>query len=331
MRRTIIIIILIILFIGGNILIYNYFKIPVNPKEGINYGVTFSKPYALDFGLDWKKTYLAILDDLGVKRLRIPVYWNLIEPQQDSFNFTDLDWQISEAKKRGASVILVIGRRVPRWPECFVPNWAEEWNETAQQERIFEMLRKVVLRYKDEENVWAWQVENEPFLNSYGNCPKFDKEFFEKELEIVKSLDKDKKIIITESGELSTWLRGSKYGDILGISLYRVVWNDRWGYFNHFFPTFYYDFKGWFINQFRKKTIFISEMQAEPWGRVPNPELPIEEQFEKYNINEFNKSLNFVARTEFKDVYFWGVEWWYWLKEKQDKPEFWERGKELFK
>ena len=32
-------------------------------QKDINYGVTFSNRYAEDLGLDWRETYLAILDD----------------------------------------------------------------------------------------------------------------------------------------------------------------------------------------------------------------------------------------------------------------------------
>lgn len=331
MRRFLVIFFLIIIFVVANIFIYSHFKILLNKKDNgeITYGITFSKIYAEDFGLNWKEAYLAMLDDLGVKQIRLPVYWNLIEPEQDKFNFRDMDWQIDEAEKRGARIILTIGRRAPRWPECFVPNWAKDWNEVAQQERVFKMLREVVLRYKERQIIWAWQIENEPFLNIFGECPSFDKDFLEKEIELVKSID-DKPIIITESGELSTWFRGANYADILGVSLYRVVWNDHWGYFHHIFPTLYYDLKGWIVGKIYKTPIFVSEMQAEPWGRVPNPELSIAEQLTGYSISDFEQALNFVKGTGFKDVYFWGVEWWYWLKEKQGNDDFWERGKELF-
>src|SRR3989338_5721806 len=53
--------------------------------EKIIWGVTFSKPYAQGLGLDWKETYLAILDELNVKNLRIPAYWNELEGPKDVF------------------------------------------------------------------------------------------------------------------------------------------------------------------------------------------------------------------------------------------------------
>ena len=31
-----------------------------------------------------------------------------------------------------------------------------------------------------------------------------------------------------------------------------------------------------------------------------------------------------------KEFYLWGAEWWYWMKEKQNKPEIWDEAKKLF-
>ncbi|MEA3272137.1 MAG: beta-galactosidase, partial [Patescibacteria group bacterium] len=239
--RVIVIIFLFVIFVAANLYIFSHFAIPVNFEREIEYGATFSKPYAEDFDLDWKETYLAILDDLKVRKLRVPAYWDLIEPEQDKYNFEDLDWQIDEAEKRDAKIILAIGRKLPRWPECFMPIWVKDWNETAQQERVFKMLRDVVIRYKDRDVISAWQVENEPFFRFFGECPPADEEFLKTEIEVVKSLDDTRPIIITESGELSSWLRGGKYGDTLGVSMYWIVWNRHWGYFHHHIPAIYYN------------------------------------------------------------------------------------------
>jgi len=56
--------------------------------------------------------------------LRLVAYWQKIEPEQGKYSFEDLDWQIKEAEKRDIEVILVIGRKVSRWPECHIPEWA---------------------------------------------------------------------------------------------------------------------------------------------------------------------------------------------------------------
>ena len=64
------------------------------------YGVSFSNWTVEGYGLDWKKAYLEILDDLKVDRIRLSAYWNRIEPQIDQYDFNDLDWMVAEADKR---------------------------------------------------------------------------------------------------------------------------------------------------------------------------------------------------------------------------------------
>jgi len=77
-----------------------FFVGKVQPKEEISWGVVFSQRHAEYLGLDWKKSYLAILDELGSKNLKLVAYWDLIEKEPGVYDFSDLDWQIKEAKKR---------------------------------------------------------------------------------------------------------------------------------------------------------------------------------------------------------------------------------------
>ena len=85
------------------------------PAQEIIWGVNFSQKQAEALGMDWQETYLALLDDLGVRDLKLATYWNLIEKEETKYNFDDLDWQINEAEKRGAKLLL------RRWlPEFFL-------------------------------------------------------------------------------------------------------------------------------------------------------------------------------------------------------------------
>ncbi|MFH1226031.1 MAG: hypothetical protein V1684_01965, partial [bacterium] len=170
------------------------------------YGVTFSQVAAQELKLEGRETLLAILDDLRPAKLRLAVYWNQIEGQPDEFTWSYLDWQINEAKKRGIPVTLVIGRRVPRWPECHDPGWLKNLSLAEQQAETLDWLKTTVKRYQNNPTIERWQLENEPLLSLFGVCPKPDKEFLKKEITQVKSLDK-RPIMITDSGELSFWLR----------------------------------------------------------------------------------------------------------------------------
>ena len=64
------------------------------------WGVTYSPKFAEELELDWKETYLAILDDLKVKNIRIPIYWDLIEDKQGSFDFAVYDYIFDQAVQR---------------------------------------------------------------------------------------------------------------------------------------------------------------------------------------------------------------------------------------
>ena len=72
--------------------------------------------------------------------------------------------QFEQAEKREAKSLLVMGRKVPRWPECHFPEWAEDLDEKEQQQKVLDLMKEVVLRYRDSEAIQYWQVENEPFF-----------------------------------------------------------------------------------------------------------------------------------------------------------------------
>lgn len=300
--------------------------------EKITWGVTFSKPYAQSLGLDWKETYLAILDDLGARHLRIPAYWNELEGPKDVFYFENLDWQIDEAEKRGVSIILSVGRRLPRWPECHVPPWVKYESEEFQQERILVMLEKVVSRYKNRPSITAWQVENEPFLRFFGICPSPDEKFFKREVELVKSLDPSRPIVVSDSGELSTWLTASKYGDIFGTTMYRVVPSALFGgYTTYPLPPWFYRKKANIVNKFRPlDKLIVIELQAEAWATskfIAN--MTIEEAYKSMSPEQFQKNIEYGRDSGIGEIYLWGAEWWYWLK-LQGHPEIWNEAKKLF-
>lgn len=306
----------------------NYYvnKRPKNSPEPV-YGVTFSKTYAESFGLDWKAVFIASMDELGIRRFRIPAYWNEVEPEQKKFNFADYDWMLAEAEKRGAKIILGIGRKLPRWPECHIPAWAEKLPPDEQKLKLAGSLAAMVKHFRSSPAILYWQVENEA-LFPFGICPEPDADFLKKEVGIVKGLD-SRPVVVTDSGELSTWIKTSDIGDILGVSMYRIAWNNVFGYFYFPIPPAYYRKKADAISFLADKVI-VTELQAEPWGRLPLTELPVGEQYHSMNIGRFRENVDFAYRTGMSEIYLWGVEWWYWLREKQNNPEFWNEAKKLW-
>lgn len=326
-KKILLILLILLLILFGYLFIG---KEPPRAKE-IKWGVTFSQKHAIDLGLDWKEVYLAMLDDLKVKNLRLIAYWDLIESEEGSYYFEDLDWQIKEAEAREANITLVMGIRVPRWPECHIPVWAQNLEKSQQQKRILGMLEEIVLRYKDSPAISYWQVENEPFF-PFGTCPWSDIKFLKKEINYVKSLDPLKRPIVeTESGEWSPWVLAGKYGDIVGTTMYKkVFFSQLKTYLEYPLPPLFYWRKAQIVKRLFGKEVICIELQAEPWGPRLLYDLPIEEQKKTMNLEQFRYNIEFAKKTGLKEFSLWGAEWWYWMKEVQGQPEIWEEAKKLF-
>ena len=289
-------------------------------------GATFSTAYARQLDLDWKQAFTASLDDLGIRNWRLPAYWNDLEPEPHTYDFSDLDWQVEEVTKRNGHVILAIGRKLPRWPECHVPEWTRYLPEEIVRQRLLTAMETTVRRYADSPTVVAWQVENEPLFD-FGECPELDLDFLRREIALVRSLD-DRPVMITESGELSTWVKAAGLADILGISTYRIVWNEYVGHFYWPITPKAYRHRAGAVRQIVSK-IIVSELQAEPWTVGPIEDIPLDRQTEVMNPKRLASNVSFVRRMAFDEAYLWGVEWWYWLKQK-GQPEMWAAARKVF-
>jgi len=311
-------------------------------SKNITWGVDFSQMQAESLSLDWKQAFLAIINDLGVKNIKLHTQWDWVEGVQGKFYFEDIDWQLQQAKQNGAKIIYVLGMKSGRWPECHIPTWAQGLSEQQQKEAILNYITEVVKRYKGNKAIIYWQVENEPFLK-FGQCPSWydkDAEFIKQEVALVKSLDPSRQVIVSESGELSLWTKAAKVADVVGVTMYRKAWLDTSTYglpidgldfyaTYPFSPAFYARKAGIIKTMFNKKVMCV-ELQAEPWGPKPIYNSPLSEQYKTMNPDLFLKNVEFAKETGLDTFYFWGAEWWYWLKEKQDQPQIWQEAQKLF-
>jgi len=309
------------------------FWLAQKPKpESIQYGMSFNALYANELGLDVKTVYDAFLHDLGVRHLRLAAHWPLVEPEPGVYDFSDLDYQVEEAEKVGAEIIMSVGKRLPRWPECHVPEWAEELNVADQQSEVLDLVEKVVVRYKDSPAITYWQVENEPFLEvfAFEHCGELNKSFLEEEIKLVKELDGTRPVLVTDSGNLGTWYGAYRRGDAFGTSVYVHFWTPELGQFRTVLPPWFYRVKENLISLiFGDKETILIELSAEPWLIEPVTDVDIETQYTRMDINKFNDILDYAEKTRYEKQYLWGGEWWYWLNE-QGHPEMWEKGEELF-
>ncbi len=302
------------------------------PTE-ITYGISYNVPYVLELGLDPDTVFDAFLDDLNVRNFRMSAHWTLIEPKKDQFDFAWMDTDIAKAEKADAKVIFGVGRRLPRWPECHVPDWAKQLSWEDQKKEIFQYIEAVVMRYKDSPAITHWQVENEPYLGVFANeyCGDLDESFLEEEIALVKSLDPTRPVLVTDSGNLGTWSGAYSQGDSFGTSVYVYLWNPDIGQFKSALPAWFYRVKERVMSLLHgEKETFLIELSLEPWLLEPVTNVPIEVQYSRMDIEKFNEIIAYAKETRFDTQYLWGGEWWYWLKE-QGHPEMWNQGKEVFK
>ncbi len=312
-----------------------FFIIRPKPQKDINYGVTFSKKYSQELGMNWKTTYLKILDDLGTKNIRLVAYWDEVERIPNVYDWNDVKWQLEEAKKRNLNVIMTIGRKVPRYPECFEPTWWKETtDEKARDAELYEYIYNTVTELKAYDVIKIWQVENEPFF-PFGECMPIKKSVVTQEVEVVRSLD-NRPILIQDSGEGGFWFPSYNLGDYLAISMYRKIWYNFWGtlfgkfiYFQYPLAHWTYKIKADLVGVPYQK-IFVTELQAEPWGPGINSSLTQEEKYKSMSRQDFIATISYAQKAGFKNLYFWGVEWWLWEKDFNNNPFFWDTAKALF-
>src|SRR3989344_5701749 len=247
------------------IILYLLVSYSIPKKQKLSYGVTFSQKFSAELvGDKWKQNYLAVLDDLKIKDLRLVAYWNKI----------------------------------------------------GSAEKIYPA-------------VFAWQVENEP-LFPFGECGTTTISLLNQEIKLVKSLS-DKPVILTDSGELGfAWPYLATKSDIFGTTLYRYVTHKWFGEIRYsLIPAYYFRIKAWWAEKVLRKQILISELQAEPWASESLKNVPLEWQEKTMNQEIFKEIIDYAERSGFPKAYIWGAEWWYWMKEIQEKPEMWEAAKSL--
>lgn len=329
--------VLIRLLIGGVLLlacasVLVYVLARKDAPSSITYGMSFSVPYVLELGLDPVKVLDAYIHDLGIRHFRLAAHWTLTEPLRDVYDFAWMDTQLTQVEAVNGEVIFGVGRRLPRWPECHVPEWAGALTWEEQKEEIREYITDVVTRYKDSTVITYWQVENEPYLDIFAreHCGVLDEAFLREEVALVHALDPTRPILVTDSGNLGTWNGAYSEGDAFGTSVYVYFWNPELGQFKTILPPWFYRAKEGLMEFVHgEKRTFLIELSLEPWLVEPVTDIPVEVQFTRMNPEKMDEILAYAKETRFDTQFLWGGEWWYWLRE-HGHPEMWEKGKQVF-
>lgn len=309
----------IVVFGGGLILLLIIFYASLFLDWGRStrqtYGVSFDPVYARYLGVDAGEAYYeALIRDWGFRHIRLSAHWETIEAKRGQYDFSDLDWYVDRAGDAGAKVVLAIGQKTPRWPECHEPEWAKALPTADNRAALLEYVSATVEHYRNRPGIEFWQVENEPFLD-FGECHVFSTNDLKEEIALVRRLDPVHPIMTTDSGELSLWWKTARAADYFGTTMYRTVWNEMFGYFTYrFIPAGWYRVRTHLLGR-DINTAFIMELQGEPWS--PNrllTEVPLAEQYLSMSPMRLQKNIAYAQASGFPRAYLWGAEWWYWLQ-----------------
>lgn len=302
-------------------------------------GTTFIPAYAESLGVDPKQTLVALTDDVGVRNFRLVSYWDQLELQPGTYDFSQLDWQFRQIESVGGHITLSVGLRQPRWPECHMPDWARQHSPEYWQPHLNSFIEQIVDRYKDSPALQSYQVENEFFLKGFGICETIpgalNRSRLISEYNLVKKLDTKHKVIINRSNNALGWPIGEPQPDEFGISIYKRVWDAKitHRYFEYPPPAWFYGFLAGWQKIFNGKDMIIHELQAESWG--PNGkslnEISVQEANKSFSAERFKDRVLYGRGTGMKEAYLWGSEYWYYRQQVQHDPSLMNVARQEFK
>jgi hypothetical protein len=221
-----------------------------------------------------------------------------------------------------------LGVRQPRWPENHWPNWAWDLPKPQRDAALLAYVEMVVKRYRKEKAIISWQLENEALLESFGKRSEVDRNRLRREYQLVNQLDHKRPIIMTTSTSWGIPIR-RPLPDIVGFSYYQTVY--RGGQYHRSFHRPWLDrLRARTIRMIHRRPSFIHELQAEPWGPKNIWKMDSAEQAKSMSLQQLHENLRQARATKLQPIDLWGVEWWYWLKDKKKSPEIWDFMKTIF-
>jgi hypothetical protein len=307
-------------------------------SQPLEQGVTFVPDYAWGLGVSPEQTMDA-LNSIGVRNYRLVSYWSDYERAPGHYDFSQLDWQFKKAEQVHAKVILTLGLRQPRWPECHMPDWARQLPPEQWHAKLADYITAVIERYKDSPALGSYQLENEFFLKGFGICEQIPgsmtRERLVNEYNLVKKLDPSRQVIIPRSQNALGYPLGQPQPDEFSISIYKRVWDANFSkrYLEYPFPAWYYAFLAGSQKMITGKDMMIAELQAEAWP--PNgqtiTETSLAEQNKSIDAKRLEARFEFGHNTGMRQIYLWGAEYWYYRMVVLHDPSLWNVAEKEFK
>lgn len=309
-----------------------------NP-HGARLGVSFSPRRARHAGLDWRPAFKRVLG-LGLDPVRLSAYWDDV----DSNGYDDLDWLVAEAARAGLELILTVGMKAQGWPEFYIPGRLQPAAaprsdvvaaSPALRMQAVEFVAATVERYRGQDAIAVWQVENEPLNPSGPRRWWIGPEFVADEIATVRGLDPDRPIAVNVFSRFNTWLdvASIRHGpdlsrllgssarrpeaealtllgrdDILGLDVYRRIGYLRLG------RRVLTRSRHWQSNAARwavraaaeGKLAWVLEAQAEPW----EPPLRGDRRPRSCRPEDIGATVRGLWDAGCATVLLWGVEHW---------------------
>ena len=301
-------------------------------------GTSFARWRAEGLGLDYRTAFERICA-MGFGRIRLSASWREIA----QFGYGDLDWLLSEAERLSQPVLLTVGMKALGWPEFYLPEGVRP-GDAAVHRRAIIHVSDVTRRYRDNEMLIAWQIENEPFNQSGPNAWSIPRSVVRAEAEAVRSLDPKRPLVVTSfahfdddldrssSRHQSGWKRRLGLalpaerealsvlhrGDILGLDVYPSIgWLEAGGRERvaHAAPDQLAAVARWQrIAREQGKRFWVTEAQAEPWeARRQTHADPLSTQPEA--IAEL---VDRLSGMDVETILLWGSEYWLWRADNGD-------------
>lgn len=283
-------------------------------------GVSLSHRAARDHGLDPVHAFEQ-LASYGFAPIRLSAYWDS-DPRDD---YRTLDRMVAVADRLGTPIVITVGMKAMRWPEFYIPATIQR---SQLATAVVDFASTTVARYQHSQAVEAWQVENEPLNRAGPRLRLVPTELLHQEMKAVAQVDSRPQIV--NCFLHFTWLsdlvsRPWPWYDVVEhlldlLSPGHVLGFDVYPFMGHKLGRIRWlsSARGSWPREFRAaadlarskgRRVWVTEAQAEPWGRA--------------SIDPTRMRLIFegIAEAEPEVVLLWGAE--FWLKRHLEGDPLW--------
>lgn len=285
------------------------------------FGITFSPPHLRYLGIPPLSALETALT-YHFSHIRLGAYWNEIEKEKGTYDFTELNAILTKCEATQQNVVMTVGVKAPRWPEYYYPSHikVKDTKDTETQDAILQFIKKTVNDLKRYSCITHWQLENEPLDPSGPLDVAIPEEFLKKEMAVLKTVDSRPVIVTLWGNDLKKrklFPIVEKFADLVGVDLYyRQYQGQRFGHSVYRGP----DHTDLYLSNLiasTKKPVWITELQAEPWEK--NNEAYLTDFPKSMSPSTLEEHIKRALTLPVKKILLWGFEYWAYRAQKGDR------------